>query len=178
MKRTLRAALQAFPLLMICLQSISCSPSNPHSAGPPDATQEAQPNSIQLAESWQTIDAGTFKLSVPRGWEFHTLQGIDSYVGEFVGDGVTLEFDFGQYSNPLAEPEDPKHTVLFEMISGRRAKIVVPRSPGHGTTGVYFGRLAGGSKLQVSGRDISPVHRDIVLKILRSIQVKDFKPIR
>jgi hypothetical protein len=27
------------------------------------------------------------------------LQGVDSHVGEFVGDGIALRFDFGEYSS-------------------------------------------------------------------------------
>jgi hypothetical protein len=108
---------------------------------------------------------------------FRKLQGTDSYVGEFVGDATRLGFDFGLYSNPLPDPKDPRHVVSFEVINGRPGKLVVPRSPGHGTTGVYFGDLPGGNKLEVSGTDIIPSQQDVVVRILRTIQAKDFKPI-
>jgi hypothetical protein len=48
---------------------------------------------------WQKLDAGPFSILAPAGWEFHQLQGIDSFVGEFAGDGVVLTFDFGRYSS-------------------------------------------------------------------------------
>jgi hypothetical protein len=47
----------------------------------------------------------------------------------------------------------------------------------NGTTGVYFGDLPGGNKLEVSGTDIIPSQQDVVVRILRTIQAKDFKPI-
>src|SRR5437660_23445 len=53
--------------------------------------------------SWHKLDAGAFSVLAPFGWKFHQLPGVDSYVGEFVGDGVVLKFDFGEHSNPLKE---------------------------------------------------------------------------
>ena len=47
---------------------------------------------------WHKLDAGPFSILAPPNWEFHQLAGVDSYVGEFVGDGVVLTFDFGGYS--------------------------------------------------------------------------------
>jgi hypothetical protein len=41
---------------------------------------------------WHKVDAGAFSLFAPLGWEFHQLMGVDSYVGEFLGDGVVLKF--------------------------------------------------------------------------------------
>ena len=35
---------------------------------------------------------------LPPGWQLKEMQGIDSYVGEVVGDGVRLEFDYGMHS--------------------------------------------------------------------------------
>src|SRR5689334_6614322 len=58
-------------------------------------------------EGWRKLDAGPFSILSPAGWAFHQLQGIDSYVGEFVGDGVVLTFDFGQYSSGYFKHDRP-----------------------------------------------------------------------
>jgi hypothetical protein len=73
------------------------------------------------------LEAGTFFVHAPPGWEFHKLPGIDSYVGDFVGDGVRLEFDYGQYSNSFDEDNEPEYVVVHEKIRGYEAKIVHPR---------------------------------------------------
>jgi len=48
--------------------------------------------------NWHKVDAGPFSILAPSGWDFHQLEGVDSFVGEFVGDGIILRFDFGGYS--------------------------------------------------------------------------------
>ena len=50
-----------------------------------------------------------FSLRLPPGWELNELQGIDSYVGEVVGGGVRLTFDYGGFSWTLDPADDPEH---------------------------------------------------------------------
>ena len=72
---------------------------------------------------------GDFSLSLPPGWSHIPLMGIDSFVGQLVGDGVTLFYDSGWYSNQLVEPGTPGYEVTFENIDGRSAKLVIAKSP-------------------------------------------------
>jgi hypothetical protein len=79
---------------------------------------------------WHKVDAGPFSLFAPLGWEFHQLTGIDSYVGEFVGDGVALRFDFGGYSSGYIKKfKKPAYVIAREFIHGFPAKVVSPRTP-------------------------------------------------
>lgn len=123
---------------------------------------------------WQIVDAGIFIVSLPPGWKFNKLQGIDSYIGEFIGDGVKLEFDYGWYSNSLAEDNDPNYVVTYETIDGYKAKIVMPRVTGAGTVGVYFSDLDGEQKtrLQLSGQSFSASQQEIAMKIFHSPKFK------
>lgn len=123
---------------------------------------------------WQFVDANSFTLSLPPGWEFNELQGIDSYVGEFVGDDAKLGFDYGWYSNPLADENDPDHTVTYETIDGYNAKIVIPKVTEDGTTGVYFADLGGEvqkTSLEISGRDLTASQQETALNIFRTIKI-------
>ena len=99
------------------------------------STQIAQSN-ISNVEGWHKLDAGPFSISAPSGWEFHQLTGVDSYVGEFVGDGVTLTFDFGRYSTELRHAKKPAYIITKKFIDGRTARVVSPRISGNGITGV------------------------------------------
>src|SRR5215470_4957309 len=81
-------------------------------------------NQLPDSAAWHKIDAGAFSLLAPAGWEFHQLQGVDSYIGEFTGDGVVLKFDYGLWSNPLDEAHEPKYAITKESISGHTARIV------------------------------------------------------
>ncbi len=125
--------------------------------------------------NWQFVDANFFTLSLPLSWKFNKLQGKDSYVGEFVGDGAKLGFDYGWYSDSLAEDNDPNHTVTYETIGGYRAKIVVPKVAGNGTTGVYFGDLGGGAqktRFEIFGYNLTASQQETAVKIFRTLKFK------
>lgn len=123
-------------------------------------------------EEWQFIDAGPFKLSLPSGWQFHKLPGFDSYVGEIVGDGATLEFDFGRYSNSLVKENDSRHDVIYKTIDGYRAKIVAPKAVGDGITGIYFDELENRNKLSLYGSNLDLFQQRTALNAFLSIEFK------
>ncbi|MEK9156814.1 MAG: hypothetical protein AAB448_01605 [Patescibacteria group bacterium] len=126
----------------------------------------------EATENWQFVDTNSFTLSLPPGWEFNALPGIDSYVGEFVGDEVTLGFDYGWYSNSLAEDGDTDYVITYEIIGGHSAKLVVPVVGGSGTTGVYFEDLGSNKmdRLQISGENLTTFQQDVALRIFRTLQ--------
>ena len=119
---------------------------------------------------WQMLETGAFSISAPSGWEFHQLMGVDSYVGEFVGDGVVLTFDFGRYSNSLKKEKKPAYVIAHESIGGFRAKVVSPRAPGHGITAVYFHNVGRSNGLCLWGRDLSAAHQELALRIFGTIR--------
>jgi hypothetical protein len=121
--------------------------------------------------NWRKIDAGPFSILAPSGWEFHQLEGVDSYVGEFVGDGVVLRFDFGRYSKPLEkEAKKPAYIVLHKSIGGLPARIVSPRAPGRGVTGVYFRNVGDSNALSLFGYDLRSAQEELVFKIIETIR--------
>ena len=126
--------------------------------------------------AWRSYDLGAFRVLLPPDWRYEPAQGIDSYVGSFVGPGVTLSFDFGIYSNTLPYEGDSRYRVHYETIGGFAGKIVMPNTD-VGETGVYIAGLGtkafplGESRLTVSGRDLDAAERAIALQIFRSIRV-------
>jgi hypothetical protein len=131
---------------------------------------EEQLSAARPPTGWHKVDAGPFSILAPSGWEFHQLQGVDSYVGEFVGDGVVLRFDFGGYSNSLKEEKKPEYVVIHKPIGGRPAKIVSPRTPGHGITGVYFRNVGDSNALTLFGHDLTSKQQALVLKIFETLR--------
>jgi hypothetical protein len=126
--------------------------------------------SLSSPADWHKVDAGPFSILAPSGWEFHQLQGVDSYVGEFVGDGVVLTFDFGRYSNTLKKEKKPAYVVSHKSIGGHRAKIVSPKTPGHGITGVYFRNVGDAAALTLFGHDLTSTQQELVLKIFDTLR--------
>jgi hypothetical protein len=120
--------------------------------------------------NWRKVDAGPFSILAPSGWEFHQLQGVDSYVGEFVGEGMVLTFDFGRYSNPLKEQKKPAYIVVHKSIGGFRAKVVSPRTPCHGITGVYFHDVGHATALCLWGKDLTSTQQELALTIFETLR--------
>lgn len=125
---------------------------------------------ITVPTDWRKVDAGPFSIFAPPGWEVHQLPGVDSYVGEFVGDSIVLRFDFGGHSNPLGEQKKPKYVVVHKSIGGHTAKIVSPRTPGHGITGIYFRNVGDSNALTLFGNDLTSTQQDLVLKIFETLR--------
>ena len=133
-------------------------------------TEDERPIAVTVPANWHKVEAGAFAIFAPSGWEFHQLQGVDSYVGELAGEGAVLRFDFGRYSNPLKEEKKPAYVVVHKSIGGLRAKIVSPKTPGHGLTGIYFPRTFGSNKLCLFGQDLTPTQQELALEIFETIR--------
>lgn len=52
------------------------------------------------------IKIGSYQFDFPNDYTLVKEKGIDSYVGKIVGDSLTIRFDYGYYSNSLAETPD------------------------------------------------------------------------
>jgi len=59
----------------------------------------AQTSLAQTRETWKKIENLYFSFSIPKDFKKANMRGIDSFVEEYVTDGIDLSFDFGMYSN-------------------------------------------------------------------------------
>lgn len=134
------------------------------------------PNSMWSTINVTKFDVTKFSITLPSGWSYNPLQGTDSQVGEFVGDGIRLMFDLGGYNgNPAAQP-NPTYTITTEIVGGRSAQILIPKVSGQGEIGIYFD--TDGEDLKISGTNIPQNLQDRVLQIVRSVQFKSTDFIR
>ena len=163
-------------------------------------------------EATKTLDFGHFTMDVPASWEPIKDRGIDSAVGRIViGDGDTLYFDLGWYSNSLkevvefkiengdvyliSEEKSTERSVYYESVGKadtvdinrfiknkvswtevdkRRTKLIQPKTPGQGTTGIYIDSLwtagSGIDKFQLHGKDLKPGNEERVLTAVKTIR--------
>lgn len=136
---------------------------------------ESQPQhpgtSPVVTADWHKVDAGPFSILAPPGWRFRQLPGVDSYVGEFAGDGFKLTFDFGRYSDGyLRKAKKPTYVVTHESIGGFSAKIASPKTPGRGITGIYFRRVGGADGLCIFAHDLTAAQQELTLKMFETIR--------
>jgi len=131
------------------------------------------PSLVSVSSDWKFIDKEFFTVNIPPGWQFNESQGIDSYTGELVGDGMKLILDYGVYSDPLLVDENT-HIVTYEYPSGRRAKIVVPNREvvESGTTGVHFEELVahGNNIFSLVGNGLNMEQEAIAIKIIWTLR--------
>ncbi len=138
-----------------------------------------QAGAATLPDDWQKLDAESFSLFAPAGWKFHKWVGIDSYVGEFAGDGIRLTFDYGHYSNSLPDDaKEPNYIVVEEQVGGHLAKIVNPKVPGQGVTAIYFRDVGDTNGLYIDGRNFSASQQQTVLLMFRTIRFRPALPHR
>ena len=58
-----------------------------------------------VGDDWVAVDAGPFGFWTPPDVRDEEVQGIDSLVGRYVGDGLEIMFDYGWYSPGIDELE-------------------------------------------------------------------------
>ena len=134
------------------------------------ANQIPFPNA-QPSPAWESAEVtggpsgSGFSVMLSPGWVLEELQGVDSPVGEVVGDGVLLMYDHGDFTWDL----DRSHTVFDESIDGIEANILMPTFGSRGTTGVYFEGL-GGARFNLIGEDPTPEQQRMAVAIFRGIR--------
>ena len=182
------APVLAFMLLLIGCGAVGVSDRTPEPTSTSDADsakgEEELFEGVEPGADWQRIEARTglrgLSLLLPPGWEYVQRQGIDSFVGEFTGDGITLRFDYGMYSNQLAMQageQDPAYLVRYEQVAGMEAKVVRPVPGGDGYTGIYVPTITpsgigpfGTSLNIISAKTLTNDERSLVFGILRSVR--------
>ena len=137
---------------------------------------------------------GSFSLRLPPGWTTTERRGIDGAIGRIAGEGIELVYNNPMSipttsppsSGPYGEPphySDPPYFAWEEFNDGLVISLVRPVSPipdDSATTGVmihpfYDGPEAGYYtkfiKMSVLGKGLDGDQQDLVLAILRTIQV-------
>jgi hypothetical protein len=58
---------------------------------------------VSMTSDWKVLDLGSFKISIPKDWNYKQEQGEDSFVGEITTTKSSLHFDYSSmgYANNL-----------------------------------------------------------------------------
>jgi hypothetical protein len=129
--------------------------------------------------TWFSVKNHAFSVLLPPGWAYEPLQGIDSSVGRYYGNGAALTFDYGIYSDPLMYEDDAVYEVHEETIGGVTAKVVRAKGS-RGFTGVHFAdvgtspfpgdSIGSDTRLTITGQDLTPAEQAVALQIFRSVR--------
>ncbi|MEQ9404691.1 MAG: hypothetical protein RIM99_13955 [Cyclobacteriaceae bacterium] len=125
------------------------------------------------------VEIGDYVFEFPSHFELIEKQGIDSYVGEVVGSGITFIFDFGVYTRPYENLSSDRFDVTNEKDGTVEKQLVIGKDPGIDFTGVHIRNLEGSNSLgnyislQMSTVDLSKEQQKLAVKILKSGQLKE-----
>ncbi len=105
---------------------------------------------------WRVFDAKEFKLKLPPGLKEEHVQGIDSYVLQFSGEGILLNSDYGWYSNALEASGREKNFEKKAGTVGGKAAVMVtyeepdPKSERKFCAGIHFKDVTGDGKVKLT----------------------------
>ena len=143
----------------------------------PFTVEETRPTA-----DWRVVEGPSwasrrpFSLQLPPGWELRVLEGLGpnpgKVVGEIVGDGARLEFDFGgpAINTPPADNPSLDNGHGYEEISGFNSRLFVSMDPGVGYTGVYI-HQSDGPHFHIVGEGLTPEQQRIAVTVFRSIRL-------
>lgn len=73
-------------------------------------------------EGWKLVKNEHFSFAIPESFQEVEVQGVDSFVGQFLDDGIKLTFDYGMYSNDFRDwPAETKYQTI--RIGNETARI-------------------------------------------------------
>lgn len=130
---------------------------------------------LRNKDTWSRVEVSTgFSILLPPGMVYNRKQGIDSFVGEFAGDGIRISFDYGWYGGAPSPGDYPSGTfdmMRDEIIDGYPVKIWT--RTGSPSIGMYMQvdernglNMGGGSE------NYHASVKEIVLDIFRSVDIK------
>ena len=117
-----------------------------------------------------------FSLQLPPGWEMRVLEGIGpnpgKVVGEIVGDGARLEFDFGGrgWSSNPNDGQSLDYGEDYEKIGGVGASLLVSMDPDAGYTGAFFHQKFG-PHFHIVGEGLTREQQRIAVTVFRTIRL-------
>jgi hypothetical protein len=69
-------------------------------------------------------------------------------------------------------PEHKKHHISVDTVQNVLVKLIWPKTPGDGMTGVYMRQIGGRSDLNIVGNNLNLIDQEIALKAFRTIKLK------
>lgn len=134
-----------------------------------------------IPKGWVKIDLASFSFYAPPDIRNQKVRGIDSAVWQFRNRNMTLNLDYGMYSDNLESYKDEsEYHAEWVRIDGKSAKVVTLRNSTDASNknrkyaaGVYFPEVSGPTtKLTVWAECVDVATRDSAKNIFFSIRFK------
>jgi hypothetical protein len=116
----------------------------------------------------------SFQINIPDDWKYIKEHGEDSFIGLFVSQNDTLNFDCSRmgYANHLNELS-AEENIHIDSTSNFVMKVIWPKIVGKGITGVYIHSRKSNLNFQMNGKNLSAKGQKLALKAFKTIILKD-----
>ena len=126
----------------------------------------------------EIVVAEAIEFKIPGDMDELGVAGIDSVVGQWESEGLSLLLDYGASSDSLGYTNKDGYRVTYLTISDRKAVIERFMDPEVDTArpyvaAVYFEDAGEGKKLPIFGRAASEDDQDLLLDIYRTLKWLD-----
>jgi len=135
---------------------------------------------VEIVEPSVPIEIGNYLFQFPLGFSLVPGQGIDSYVGQINGAGISLSFDYGAFTGPASNLPAAEYVVTEDEIDGHFRQIVKPVDSQNDFTKIYIYNIDSKledpwfySRLTVSVKNITLVEQEMIIEIFNNVEITD-----
>ena len=125
-----------------------------------------------------TIEIGSYKFMFPTKFYIEESQGLDSYVGSIIGDGIEIYFDYGFYTGPSRQLSNDEFEVFEDEFEGHYRQIVKPVDSKNQITRLHVFKISDSiginkeyDKLTLSVKNIEKSDQEMIIEIFNNIQI-------
>lgn len=125
-----------------------------------------------------SIEIGNYIFNFETEFKLEELQGIDSYVGNIKGSGISLSFDYGWHSGPATNLPKDEYLVTEEEINGHYKQIVKPIESKLNYTRIHLFKISdsiqspqGYKSLTVSTNNLNSIEQEMIIEVFNNVVI-------
>lgn len=131
-------------------------------------------NTVEIVEPSSTIKIGRYQFQFPVGFSLIPGNGIDSYIGNINGAGISLSFDSGAYTSPSPLSAG----VTEDVIQGNFRQIVKPVDSQNYFTKLFMYNINSKlddphfyNRLTLRVKNITPAEQEMIIDIFNAVEI-------
>jgi len=126
------------------------------------------------------IEIGSYVFNFPSGFTLVPAQGIDSYVGNIEGAGISLSFDYGWYTSPVSNLPEDEYEVVEDELNGHFRQIVKPVDSELNITRIHLYKISdqigspfGYNSLTITVKSISLDEQAMIIEVFNGVEISE-----
>lgn len=122
------------------------------------------------------IEIGNYSFQFSSEFVLVPGQGIDSYIGNINGDGISLSFDYGWFTRPSSNLSATEYVVTENEIDGHFKQIVKPFDSQNNFTKIHLYKISdqinspnGYNSLTIRVKNITLSEQEMIIDVFNSV---------